>query len=86
MKQIGIVGIGRWGKNLIREFSKLAQVKVCVTTGNQKNLKWLRQNYPEVTHTTDVYQILKDPGIDAVVIATPINSHFTLTKKALEYK
>ena len=86
MKKIAIVGIGRWGKNLIREFSKLAQVKVCVTTGNQKNLKWLRQNYPEVTHTTDVYQILKDPGIDAVVIATPINSHFTLTKKALEYK
>ena len=32
MKKIAIVGIGRWGKNLIREFSKLAQVKVCVTT------------------------------------------------------
>ena len=86
MKQIAIVGIGRWGKNLIREFSKLAQVKVCVTTGNQKNLKWLQQNYPNVKHTTDVYQILKDPMIDAVVIATPINDHFTLTKKALEHK
>ena len=86
MKQIAIVGIGRWGKNLIREFSKLAQVKVCVTTGNQKNLKWLQQNYPNVKHTTDVYQILKDPMIDAVVIATPINNHFTLTKKALEHK
>jgi len=86
MKQIAIVGIGRWGKNLIREFSKLAQVKVCVTTGNKKNLKWLRQNYPKVKHTTDVYQILKDPEIDAVVIATPIKNHFTLTKKALEYR
>ena len=86
MRRIAIVGIGRWGKNLIREFSKLAQIKTCVTTGNQKNLKWLQQNYPSVAHTTNVHQILKDPDIDAIVIATPISSHFTLVKKALEYK
>ena len=40
--KIAIVGIGRWGKNLIRDFSKLVQVKTCVTTGNRKNLPWLQ--------------------------------------------
>ena len=86
MMKIAIVGIGRWGKNLIRDFSKLVQVKTCVTTGNRKNLAWLQQNYPNVTHTTNIHEILKDPSIDAIVIATPINSHFSIAKKALESK
>jgi len=43
MKQIAIVGMGRWGKNLIRDFSKLSKVKTCVTTGNRKNMMWLRK-------------------------------------------
>ena len=86
MKKIAIVGMGRWGKNLIRDFSKLVQVKTCVTTGNRKNLAWLQQNYPDVIHTTDIHEILKDPSISAIVIATPINSHFSIAKKALESK
>ena len=86
MMKIAIVGMGRWGKNLIRDFSKLVQVKTCVTTGNRKNLAWLQQNYPDVIHTTDIHEILKDPSISAIVIATPINSHFSIAKKALESK
>ena len=86
MKKIAIVGMCRWGKNLIRDFSKLVQVKTCVTTGNRKNLAWLQQNYPDVIHTTDIHEILKDPSISAIVIATPINSHFSIAKKALESK
>ena len=86
MKKIAIVGIGRWGKNLIRDFSKLAQVKICVTTGNKKNIAWLQQNYPDIDHTTSINQVLNDPDIDAVVIATPINNHFIIAKKSLESK
>ena len=86
MKKIAIVGIGRWGKNLIRDFSKLAQVKICVTTGNKKNIVWLQQNYPDIDHTTSINQVLNDPDIDAVVIATPINNHFIIAKKSLESK
>ena len=84
--KIAIVGIGRWGKNLIRDFSKLAQVKICVTTGNKKNIAWLQQNYPDIDHTTSINQVLNDPDIDAVVIATPINNHFIIAKKSLESK
>ena len=86
MMKIAIVGIGRWGKNLIRDFSKLVQVKTCVTTGNKKNIVWLRQNYPDIDHVTDINKILNDPNIDAVVISTPINNHFTIAKKSLESK
>ena len=86
MKQIAIVGMGRWGKNLIHDFSKLSKVKTCVTTGNKKNIVWLQQNYPSIDFTTDINQVLNDSDIDAVVIATPIKSHFTIAKKSLESK
>ena len=86
MKQIAIVGMGKWGKNLIRDFSKVSKVKTCVTTGNKKNIVWLQQNYPSIDFTTDINQVLNDSDIDAVVIATPIKSHFTIAKKSLESK
>ena len=84
MNQIAIIGIGRWGKNLIREFSKISTVKFCLTTGNKENLKWLKKNYPDVIHTTKISDILNDSSIDAVIIATPIKTHYLLVKKILE--
>ena len=86
MKQIAIIGMGRWGKNLVRDFSNLSKVKTCVTTGNRKNMMWLRKNYPNIDLTTDINQVLNDSDIDAVVIATPIKSHFTIARKSLESK
>ena len=86
MKQIAIVGMGRWGKNLVRDFSRVSKVKICVTTGNKKNMMWLRKNYPSINFATDINQILNDSDIDAVVIATPIKSHFTIAKQSLEAK
>ena len=47
---------------------------------------WLQQNYPSIDFTTDINQVLNDSDIDAVVIATPIKSHFTIAKKSLESK
>ena len=86
MNQIAIIGIGRWGKNLIREFSKISKVKFCLTTGNKENLKWLKKNYPDVIHTTRISDVLNDSSIDAVIIATPIKTHYLLVKKILESK
>ena len=42
MNEIAIIGIGRWGKNLIREFSKISKLKICMTTGDKKNIAWLK--------------------------------------------
>ena len=84
MKKVAIIGLGKWGKNLLREFSKVSCVTKCHTRGNQKNISWLRKNYPKVIHTTRIKDILTDKNIDAVVISTPINSHFKIAKNALE--
>ncbi len=80
---IAIIGVGRWGQNLLREFNKLAKVKYCCTTGNEKNLKSIKENYPEIICTTNIDQILKDDEVKAVIVATPINSHFELATKVL---
>ena len=84
MKKIAIIGLGKWGKNLLREFSNVSCVTKCHTRGNQKNISWLRRNYPKVVHTTSIRDILTDKNIDAVAISTPINSHFKIANNALE--
>ena len=84
MKKIAIIGLGKWGRNLLREFSKISCVTKCHTRGNQKNISWLHKNYPKVVHTTSIRDIFTDKNIDAVVISTPIDSHFKIARNALE--
>ncbi len=82
-KTVAIIGIGRWGKNLVREFSKLADVKYCFHSGNSNNIKWLKEHYPRI-HLADSYsRILKDSKVDAIIIATPIKTHLALARRAL---
>ena len=83
MKKLGIIGIGNWGKNLIRDMSKISCVKKCSSLGNSKNISWLKKNYPSIQYTSDSKEIFADEEIDAVIIATPINTHYNLVKKAL---
>ena len=84
MKKIAIIGIGTWGKNLVREFSQFVIITKCVTLGNPKNLEWLQKNYPKILPSTNINEILNDNSIDAVVIATPISSHYKIIKRVLE--
>ena len=84
MKKIAIVGLGKWGKNLVREFSNISDVVICFSKGNKTNVKWLQKNYPHIKHTKDFDKIIKNKNINAVVIATPIKTHYQLTKQALE--
>ena len=86
MKKLGIIGIGNWGKNLVRELSKLTCIKKCSSNGNSKNIRWLKKNYPSIQYVSDQKEIFTDKEIDAVIIATPINTHYNLVKKALLLK
>ena len=83
MKKLGIIGIGDWGKNLVRDTSKISYVKKCSGLGNTKNISWLKKNYPSIQYVSDQKEIFTDKEIDAVIIATPINTHYNLVKKAL---
>ena len=80
---IGIIGLGRWGRNLLRIFDELVNVKLCVHNGNPDTQDWIKNNYPDQSISLDYFDILNDDSIDAIVIATPINSHYQIAKDAL---
>ena len=83
MKKLGIIGIGNWGKNLVTELSKIHCIKKCSSNGNLKNIRWLKKNYPSIQYVSDSKEIFADKEINAIIIATPINTHYKLVKKAL---
>ena len=83
MQKIALIGLGNWGKILLNEFSKKVYISNCVTTGNLKNILWLRKNYPKIKHSKNYQEILNDKSIDIIVIATPISTHYQLTLQAL---
>jgi len=85
MINIGIIGYGYWGPNIVRNFSGLEGARVLsVCDGNQDALNRARRSYPHVPLTCDYNDILTSSEIDAVAIITPVSSHFDLAKKALE--
>jgi predicted dehydrogenase len=85
MIRMGIIGYGYWGPNLVRNFNSAEDAQVnMVCDMNQQALKKVRKAYPGVQVTTDCNELIKDPNIDAVAIATPVFTHFELAKKVLE--
>ncbi len=86
MKNLAIVGIGYWGKKLVSEFSKIANIKFCYSQGNTSNINWIHRNYPKVNCCKNFQDILDDSTIDGVVIASPIDTHFEYALKSLKSK
>lgn len=81
---IGVVGCGYWGPNLIRNFRALGDCNLkLICDLDQARLAHLKSLYPEVEGTTDFKHVLNGSGLDAVVIATSVKSHFPLAKACL---
>jgi predicted dehydrogenase len=82
---VGVIGCGYWGPNLIRNFINLgdADVKVCSDI-DEARLDHMKRLYPSIGTTTDYKTVIGDGDIDAVVIATPVSTHYNLAKEALE--
>jgi predicted dehydrogenase len=82
--KVGVVGCGYWGPNLIRNFRSLpdCQLRMMCDLSEQR-LNHLRSLYPEVEGTNDYSHMLNGAGIDAVVIATAVKTHFPLAKASL---
>jgi predicted dehydrogenase len=81
---VAVVGCGYWGPNLIRNFRALQDChvkKVCDI--DEGRLLHMKNIYPEVETTTDFNDLIMDDEIDAIVIATPVNTHFPLTRESL---
>jgi predicted dehydrogenase len=85
MINIGIIGFGYWGPNIVRNFSSLEGARVVsICDGNQNAMKRASRAYPHITVTNNYNDILNSPDIDAVAVITPVSTHFKLTKQALE--
>jgi predicted dehydrogenase len=83
--QIGIIGFGYWGPNLVRNFSAIPNCKVSMVSDlRQERLQNISRSYPTVQVTASADDIFNNPEIDAVVIATPVFTHFDLAEKALK--
>ncbi len=81
---IGVVGYGYWGPNLVRNFFAANNCNVkAVADGRPERLALLAKIFPSVNGVKDADDIINDTEIDAVVIATSVFSHFPLAKKAL---
>ncbi len=87
MIRIGMIGVGYWGPNLIRNFSELddAQVVACSDL-SQERLTKIAKRYPGVKCSTNYEELLGDSNVDAVVIATPVSTHYPIARKALEHR
>lgn len=82
---IGLVGYGYWGPNLARNFTESARARViAVCDRNQDRLTGAARRYPDIRPVSDFRILLSDPTIDAIVIATPVRSHFELALAALD--
>jgi predicted dehydrogenase len=82
---VGVIGFGYWGPNLVRNFalSTGSQV-VAVSDLDEQRLAQAQRLYPGVQTTTDYHQLISDKSVDAVVIATPVATHFDLASQALQ--
>jgi predicted dehydrogenase len=81
--RIGQTGLGHWGRNLVRNLDDLAELRwLCDADEGCRNE--FGRRYPHARTTSSFDELLADPELDAVVIATPVPTHFPLARQALE--
>lgn len=84
MIRIAVIGYGYWGPNIVRNFSRVPGCTVrWICDVHAQALKPLTLTYPATKLTTSFSDVLQDPLVDAIVIATPNATHFPLGVKAL---
>lgn len=85
MINVGVIGYGYWGPNLVRNFSESTEtnvVSVCDLNPDRQAL--VKRRYPAIKTTSDPRDLWTDKEIDAIVIATPVSSHYELAMGALK--
>lgn len=84
MIRLGVIGYGYWGPNLVRNFNQVSGAQVvAVSDLNPERLALVANRHPTIATSSDAQAIFDDPSIDAVVIATPVATHFDLGMRAL---
>ena len=83
--RVAAVGCGYWGPNVIRNLDAVDGFDLCcICDADERRLRPVASRYPSARATTNVDELLDDPSIDAVYLATPVSTHYELTRRALE--
>jgi predicted dehydrogenase len=80
---VGVVGLNYWGPNLVRNFADLTDL-AWICDLDDERLASLGDRYPEARATKSFDDLLADPSLDAIVVATPVPTHYELAMQALE--
>ena len=81
---IGVVGCGYWGPNLVRNFRILSECRVTtICDVNEERLRHLQSLYPEVAAESRFENLLNDTTLDAIVVATSVKHHFPMAKSSI---
>ncbi len=83
MTRVAVAGLGHWGPNLARNFDDLAAL-TWICDGSAEQLALFRRRFPQAKATEQFEEMLADETLEAVVIATPVPTHYELAKQALE--
>jgi predicted dehydrogenase len=83
--RIGVVGLGYWGPNLARNFAAIGGCELawCCDPSEEARAR-IARSFPRAHLTEDLDELLADPGLDAVALATPVPSHAELAVRVLE--
>jgi len=82
--RVAIIGCGYWGQNLLRNFCELEEAEVVrVCDFDARALGRAKRRYPTIDVTQSYAEVLADPRVDAVVLATPVSTHYPFAKQAL---
>src|SRR5208282_1484152 len=85
VRGIAIVGLGYWGPNWVRNFSQTKGIeRVVCCDFSRPRLEHIKGRYPSVVVTEQLDHVLEDPNVDAVVVATPVNTHFEIASRCLK--
>jgi len=81
--RVAVVGLGQWGPNLARNFDQLAELAwICDADAAAREAYGAR--YPRARAAADLEEVLADPALDAVVVSTPVPTHYALSRRVLE--
>ena len=82
--QIGVVGYGYWGPNLVRNYMETPDAQVLTVSDLEPDrLQLVKIRYPTIETTTRYEEIIANKSLDAIVIATPVSTHFEMALQAL---
>ena len=85
MINVGVVGFGYWGPNIIRNFMTADDARVIAAADKKKEaLAKIQKSYPEIRCTENADAVINAPDIDCIAVVTPVSSHYPLSKKVLE--